>query len=341
MNNQNIIYNVGVNPSHIAITPNDKYAYVTNSNNYSIPGSDNVTVLNLHKGHAKLTIYDESFVEPYRIAIDNDGRYAYVCNSGSPQSEGELGTVSVINIFTNTVTKIITGFDGPGGIVLTKKFAYVTNYGAPGGKQSGNGNTVSVVNLKTKQIVDTIIVDQAPSSLILSPCHSYLYVINYTDGTPEKGTLNVICTRTNTVIKTITGFFGPFGIAISEDGRYGYVTNFGSNNFSPYGSTVSVVDLKKFRIIKNIETGIQPAGIAISRNFAYVSNYNALYAGSNYTNLTPGLGSISVICLEDNKIVGAAIPIGQCPSTLILSHDEKNLYICNYVQNTVTELELE
>lgn len=117
------IFNVGVSPSQLAITPDGKFGYVTNSNNYEIAGSASVSVLDLKKKHTIFTIHDSSFVEPYRIAISD--KYAYVCNSGSPATAAEQGTVSIIDIKTNTVTGQITGFDGPGGIVLSKKYAYV------------------------------------------------------------------------------------------------------------------------------------------------------------------------------------------------------------------------
>lgn len=334
-------FNVGINPTHLSVTPDGKYAYVTNSNNYAIPGSDTVTVLNLHRGIPKLTIHDSSFVEPYRIAIDHYGINAYVCNSGSPAIEGSNGTISIIDIKTNKVSGLINGFDGPGGIALSNKRAYVTNYGAPAGVKSGNGTTVSVVDLKINQIIDTITVDLAPSALILSPCHRFLYVICYVDGNECTGTLNVICTKTHNIISKISGFFGPFGIALSTDGCYAYVTNFGSNNFAPYGTAVSVVNLRKKLIIKNIEVGIQPAGIAISNDCAYVSNYNTLYANSGFQDLTPGEGTISIICLNNNTVVSPTISVGQSPSSLVLSHDEKKLYVCKYVQNTVAEICLE
>lgn len=335
------IFNVGVNPSNLAITPNGRYAYVTNSNNYSIPGSDSVTVLNLKKGLPKLTIHDESFVEPYRVAIDICGKYCYVCNSGSPTAPGLEGTVSIINTIENKVVDVINGFDGPGAIVLSKNRAYVTNYGADGGLQSGNGTTVSVVDLKNKKIIDTIITDLAPSALVLSPCCQILYVTCYVDGNPGTGTLNIINTKTNEIISKITGFSGPFGIALWKKGRYAYVTNFGSNDFSPYGTNVSLVDIKKGIIIKEIHTGIMPAGIAISKNFAYVSNYNALYAKANFQNLTYGKGTISIICLKTNKLISPTIAIGQTPTTITLSPDCKKLYVCNYVQNTVSAVCLE
>lgn len=333
-------FNVGVNPANIALTPDDKYGYVANGNNYEIAGEDTVTVLDLEKAIPKLTIHDPSFVEPYRIAIDDRGRYAYVCNSGSPSASGLPGTLSIIKIKTNTVVGTIEGFDGPGGIVIHGHIAYVTNYGAPGGLKSGNGKTVSVVNLRERRIIDTIIVDLAPAALALNPCHSFLYVICYVDGKPGTGKLDIIPTKTNTVIHTISGFFGPFGIAITKDGKYAYVTNFGSNDFAPFGTTVSVVDLEEKKIIKNIEVGIQPSGIAISEKYAYVSTYNTLYAKANFQNLTPGEGTVSVISLKHKELIGPAVSVGQSPATITLSHDEKKLYVCKYIQNTVARLSI-
>ena len=147
------IFNVGVNPSHLAVTPDSRRAYVTNSNSYGIAGSDTVTVLDLRKGTTKLTIRDESFVQPYRVAIDDLGEYAYVCNSGSPAESGQEGTLSVIDIKSNKVVGTIPGFDGPGAIVLSQRrgkgFAYVTNYGAPAGVKSDSA-IFCAVGLSTK-----------------------------------------------------------------------------------------------------------------------------------------------------------------------------------------------
>lgn len=333
-------YNVGVNPANLAITPNGRYAYVANSNNYSIKDSDSVTVLDLKRGVPKVTIHDDSFVEPYRIAIDHRGKFAYVCNSGSPATNSDVGTVSIIDIETNAVVGVIEGFDGPGGIVITKNIAYVTNYGAPGGVTSGHGTTVSVVDLIARKIIKTIIVSLAPAALALHPCDKLLYVIAYVDGKPETGRLDVISTKTNVVLNSIPGFFGPFGIAVTKDGEFAYVTNFGSNDFAPFGTTVSVVDLDKVSIVKTIQLGIQPSGIAISKDFAYVSNYNTLYAKANFQNLTPGEGTVNVICLKSNKVISPTIPVGQSPATITLSPDCKKLYVCKYVQNTVAEISL-
>jgi len=326
------IFNTGINPAGIAITPNGKYAYVANNNNYGINGSDNVTVLDLIKGVPKTTINDNSFNEPYRIAIDHHGRYAYVCNSGST-------TISIINIELNQVVNVIDEFNGPSGIVLSKTSGYVINYGA--GAESGNGNTLSVIDLNRKIIVNTIQVDQAPASLVINRDATLLYVVCYVDGNHNTGVLDVIDINTNAIINRIPGLFGPFGVVLSKDELYAYVTNFGSNNFSPFGTSVAVIDLMRNNIVRTIETGIQPAAIAISScgKYIYVSNYNTLYAGSNFQNLTAGEGTISVIRTRDNT-VKSTISVGQSPSGLCISPDGKQLYVSKYIQNTVTAISL-
>lgn len=339
--NQNTVIatiNVGVNPDSLAITPDSRYAYVVNNNNYGIANQDTVTVLNLKNNTLKQTIHDGSFKGPFKISISPNGKKAYVANSDGT-------TLSIIETKHNTVIGIIDGFDGPSGVGITPdgKFAYVNNYGGPQGVGSGNGTTVSVVNLKTNTIIEEITVGQAPAALALSPDGKFAYVINYVDGNPDTGTISIIKTKTNTVIDTIPGFFGPFGIAITPDGKYAYVTNFGSNNFAPFGTTVSVVKLGHDpKIVKTIDLAIQPSGIAITPNgcFAYVTNYNTLYAGANFTNLTPGEGTVNIIDIKRNEVIPPTIAVGHSPNAVAISPNGKFAYITNFISNTVNVIQL-
>lgn len=336
-------FNVGVTPASLAISPDGRVAYVANSNEYGIPGSDTVTVLDLRKGLVKGTIRDSSFDGAYRIVVDRRGKFGYVTNSNSPSQVGGVGTVSIVDLRGDAVVGVIEGFDGATGIVLSRTRAYVTNYGADGGVQSGNGKTVSVVDLATRKVVGTVVVDQAPVELALSPDHRLLYVICYVDGKEGTGTMNVIDTRSLTVVGRITGFFGPSGIVLGGEGGLAYVTNFGSNDFAPYGTTMSVVDLAGGRIVKNVELGIQPSGIALSADgkFVYVSNYNTLYASPGFKDLTPGEGTVNVVRVRDHTVVGRALPVGRGPSTLALLPGGEGLFVCNYIQNTVSVFRLD
>lgn len=326
--------NSGITPTGIAVTPDNRYAYVANNNNYGLQGEDSISVIRLKNNTIKTTIFDNSFNQPYTVTISPDGTRAYVTNSNST-------TITIINTKTNAVIGIIDGFDGPSGMAITSDgtTAYVNNYGGPEGVGSGNAVTVRVVDLTTNTIVgDPIIVGLAPAALAITPNGKFVYVINYVDGNPATGTMSVIRTSDNMVIDLIKGFSGPFAIAITPDGKYAYVTNFGSNNFEPIGTTVSIVKLKNNTIVKTIDLGIQPAGVAITPNsdFAYVSNYNTLYAGPQFTDLTAGQGTVNIIDVKKKKLVPVTIPVDQSPGAIAISPDGKHAYVTNFTSNTVT-----
>lgn len=333
--------NVGVTPAGLALTPDNRFAYVANNNNYGIAGSDSVSVLNLTTNLPQQIITHASFNEPYTVTINAAGTKAYVTNSNS-------STVTIIDIATNTVSGIIGGFDGPSGFVITPNgnFAYVNNYGGPGGLGSGNGITVRVVDLNTNTIIGApIVVGLAPASLTITPDGAFVYVINYTTGNPGAGTISVIRTSDNTVVATIPGFSGPFAIRITPDGARAYVTNFGSNNFAPYGTTVSVVNLQTNTIIATVPLGIQPSGIEISPDgrFAYATNYNTLYANGApaFTALTAGQGTVNIIDTITNTVIPPTIAVDESPSAITISSTGEYAYVSNYTSNTVNVIALQ
>lgn len=327
---------VGDSPAGIAITPDGRFAYVANDNNDGIPGADTVSVISVATNKVVQTISDPSFNQPYTITINAAGTKAYVTNSNST-------TVAVIDIATNRVVDVIGGFDGPSGFAITPDGtkAYVNNYGGPEGVGSGNATTVRVVDLSTNTIIGApITVDLAPAALAITPNGEFVYVINYVDGNPRTGTINIIRISDNAVVGRITGFSGPFGIAITPDGTQAYVTNFGSNNFFPFGTTVSVVDLAKNVISHTIKLGTQPSGVAITPNgrFAYVTVYNTLYLGPNFTNLTPGIGVVNIIDTCSNTVVCQRFVVGSSPSNVAFTPDGKRAFISNYSSNNVSVL---
>lgn len=329
---------VGDTPNGIAITPNNRFAYVANNNNDGIVNGDSVTVLDLLDNTVLTTINDVSFDQPYTITINAAGTKAYVTNSAG-------STITIIDIATNTVTGTITGFDGPSGMVIMPdgNTAYVNNYGSAGGVGSGNATTVRVVNLNTNSITGSAItVGLAPAALAISPGGAYVYSANYVDGNPTTGTVSVIQTSNNTVIRTITGFSGPFNIVITPNGKQAYVTNFGSNNFFPYGTTVTVINLDTNRISATIPLGIQPAGVAITPNgqFAYVSNYNTLYLGAGFTDLTAGPGTVNIINTSTYEVLQRTLLVGGSPAAIAISSDGGCAYVTNYSDNTVSVINI-
>lgn len=330
--------NTGVTPAGLAITPDNKFAYVANNNNYSIVGQDSVSVLNLATNMPETIIHHASFNQPYTVTINAAGTKAYVTNSNG-------ATVTVIDIATNTISAVIAGFDGPSGFVITPNgnTAYVNNYGGPI-LGSGNGITVRVVDLNTNTIVGSpITVDQAPAAMAITPDGKFVYVACYVTGATGSGTVRIIDTATNLVVgPPITGFSGPFDIVITPDGKYAYVTNFGSNNFTPFGTTVSVIDISSNTIVDTITVGIQPSGIGITPDgkYAYVTNYNSLYTSPSLTTLSPGQGTVNIIDIATNTLLPVTIAVDQAPSAVAIAPDGNYAYVSNFISNTVNVIAL-
>jgi DNA-binding beta-propeller fold protein YncE len=177
----------------------------------------------------------------------------------------------------------------------------------------------------------------------------YVYVACYNTGLSD-GRIRIIDTQTNTILPTaISGFSGPFAIAMSQ--KKMYVSNFGSNNFTPYGTTVSVVDLLSNTITNTITVGIQASGLAITPDgkYLYVSNYNTLY-NQAYTymttppvtiqNLVPGAGTINIIDLETYEVIAPIIAVDQSPANLAITPNGKWLLCSNYTSNTVNGIKI-
>jgi YVTN family beta-propeller protein len=199
------------------------------------------------------------------------------------------------------------------------------------------------VDLNTHQIVGPpIIVGLAPAALEVTPSGEFVYVASYVDGASGTGSVSVIRTSDNTVVDTIGGFFGPFALAMEPSGTYAYVTNFGSNNFSPIGNTVSVIDLAHHTIATSLLLGVQPAGVAVTPDgsFVYVSNYSTLYNGPDFTDLTSSQGVVSVLDARTNALTPTLIGVGLSPDWITISPDGTLAYVSNYSENTVSIIAL-
>jgi len=324
-------FSTGVTPAGIAITNDSHYAYICNNNNYNISGQNSVTVLDLIALVPVTTIFDASFNQPYTATLNASNTICYITNSGST-------TITMINTATNTVSGTISGFTQPSGMVINSanNTAYVNNYG------TGSGTTVSVVNLTSNTIVATITVGLAPAALAITSDNSYILCANYVTGTTGSGTISKIQTSTNTVVATISGLSGPFAIEVLPGNQTALVTNFGSNNFSPFGTTVSVLNLSSNTVQTTIaNVGIQPSGLAIKSagNLAIVSCYNTLYAGASFTDLTYGQGTAVVINLITNTILSTT-PVGRAPSFISILPNQTAFLVSCYGDNCVHMISL-
>ena len=151
----------------------------------------------------------------------------------------------------------------------------------------GAGSAVSAVGLAAVALV-TIGAPQAAA--LTTP---YAYVAN------GSGTVSVINTSTNTVVKMVRVGKRPQGVAITPNGGYAYVANALSN-------TVSIINTSTNTLFKTVRVGVFPNGIAITPNgsYAYVANF-----GSN---------SVSIINTSTNTLV-KTVRVGSGPSGVAIT----------------------
>ena len=257
--------------------------------------------------------------QPAHIAITPNGQFAYVANNGGT-------TVNVIDTTTNTVVgSPITVGSAPWGVAITAdgQFAYVTNM---------SSNTVSVIDTQKAQdpatqasaVVATIAVGAGPHGVAING--TFAYVNN-----EGNGSVSVIDTTDNTVVGSpITVGTFPWDIAISPDGQFAYVSNLASAS-----SSVSVIDTQKAQnpatqasaVVDTIPVGSAPEGIAINGTFAYVVNARG--------------GTVNVIDITDNTVVGSPIAVGGGPSSIAITPDGQSAYVTNTSDNTVSVIDLQ
>ncbi len=186
---------VGLGPRAIAITPNGKTAYVSNS------GSDTVTPISTATGKAGRAI--KVGKDPGAIAITPDGQTAYVAISGDVL--GGPGLVAPIQTATNTAGQAITVGKDPGAIAITSngKTAYVAD------EDYANGPpTVTPINTATNKADKTITLGECceyPGDIAITPNGKTAYIVsaNYS-GAATRETVTPIRTATSTALKAIT-----------------------------------------------------------------------------------------------------------------------------------------
>src|SRR5215207_9445767 len=105
-------------------------------------------------------------------------------------------------------------------------------------------------------------VGEFPQALEYNPSNNYIYVANR-----DSGTVSVIDSTNNTVIRNITVGSSPGPLVFNPSNNYIYVANAISN-------TISVIDSTNNTVIRNITVGSSPGPLVFnpSNNYIYVAN---------------------------------------------------------------------
>ena len=165
---------------------------------------------------------------------------------------------------------------------------------------------------------------------------------------------------------TITVGDNPWDVAITPDGRTGYVTVSGEDaldvidvgtsavvgsipvgrdpqgvEIAPNGlvyvanfvdGTVSAVDPAAGAAVATIPVGFHPQGVAASGDRVLVTNYGVQDS--------PDPGSVSVIDTATNSVVGEPIGVGANPAQIAVSPDSSTAYVTNRVDGTISVIDL-
>ena len=255
----------GANPYGVVVV--GRWAYVANQ------GANTVTAIDTLNPSVSQTITvgiapTNLVASPVRSRADVANRL-YVSNRTS-------GTVSVINTLTNTVIDTIPATTTIDAIKVGSRPESIT-INADGTRvyvANSGSNNVSVIDTTSMNVIKTIAVGANPRGIAFAQTVDgpRVYVVNTT-----AGTVSVINTATNTLVDTkpatqtidpIRVGSTPQQVAISPDGKWAYVTNYGSNSVSVIKTATNTVDGAA------IPVGSTPVGVAVSADgsLLYVAN---------------------------------------------------------------------
>lgn len=226
---------VGKHPAHVVLTPDGRFAYVTNG------GENTVSVVDTEARRVAATIPVGAY--PHGIRIGPDGREAYVANLKG-------GTVSVIDLREGKEVAQIPVGTGPAqtGFAPDGRLAFVS---------LSQENKVALIDPAARKVVKKIAVGTVPIQVYATPDGKTLLVAN--QGTKQKpgNTVSLIDLTDGKVVSTVRTGPGAHGVVVDRAGRYAYVSNI-------YESSVSVLDVKSAKVVASVRVGAGPNGISVT-----------------------------------------------------------------------------
>lgn len=226
---------VGLHPAHVVLTPDGRFAYITNG------GDNSVTVVDVAARSVVATIPVGKF--PHGLRFAPDGRQAYVANLKG-------GTVSVIDVATHKEIAQIPVGKGPAQVGFTAdgRLAFVS---------LSEEKEVAVIDPATWRVTRKIGVGTVPIQLYATPDSRTLLVANQGSRSKPGNTVSMIDLQTFKPVKTVVTGSGPHGVAVDREGRLAYITN-------TYADTVSVIDISKRTVVSTVRVGKGPNGVSVT-----------------------------------------------------------------------------
>ena len=241
------------------------------------------------------------------FAVNSNTNRAYV-------GDFDNGSVSVIDITTNTVADTVTGLkvnvnDGPVdiGINPTTNLIYV-------GRTVHFGGQITVIDGVTNTASTIGGLGAHPISLAVNSITNRIYVANQISNN-----VSVLDGATNSIITTIAGFSGPVGVAVNPITNHVYIGN-------SVTDSLSVIDGATNTTIASITLGTDPFRVAVD------SSTNRIYVTQWLTD------SVSVVDGSSNTII-ASIGVGDSPLGIDVNPNNGRIYTANIGSDDVSVID--
>jgi len=196
--------------------------------------------------------------------------------------------------------------------VVTTKSAYIMN---------GAAQTLSIFDISTKKITNDVLpIGKYPNDIKVRG--DFLYVVNSGDNNVQ-----IIDTNNNTSagVIDIGDNTMPEKIAFVSDTK-AYVS-------SNWTQSVKAIDLSSRAVLKSVEVGVAPWGVAYANGKVYVCNTVAVYEEDGTT--TYGQGTVSVIDTNADTVI-KTIDVETNPTEVTVDGKGNVLVVCtgNYADIT-------
>lgn len=231
----------GPNPHEMVVTPDQRFAYLSN---YAPPGNSISVVDLVQKKHVK-QISTGEYARIHGCAISYDGENAYF-------TAGQSGYVIEVDTRSNAVTRAIPTHG---------KISHMV-YVSPDDKRLYTANivseNVSVIDRKSGELITQIPCGPGVEGMAFTPDGKYLWAANQTGGT-----ITVIDVATHNPIETFACPGMPVRIKFSSDGKLALVAGWIKEG------VLTVIDVASRKEIKRIRVGDFAIGVELTPDEKY------------------------------------------------------------------------
>lgn len=226
------ILKTGPNPNEVAVSPDRKFAAISDMGGNGRPGGETMTIVNLEKKTIEKTINLKPNHVPHGVVWLNNQKIAYTSHA--------TDTLNELDFASGTVTKTLpTEQKGTHLVVFTKdqKRAFTVNAAS---------ETVTAFDYPAGKILAQIKCGNRAEGISLSPDEKWLAC-----GNVGANTVSLINPKTLKVEKTIENVGAPIRTIFSADSKFLLASSVSSG-------TVEVFETQKFTKVTAIELKQKP-----------------------------------------------------------------------------------